>query len=181
MENMSIHELQFVIPEELYFFKEDLDSSTPVSKVTPLPAANPAPKVEIETQPLPEPIPLRGSFTKGILIIHEEEDLRDEVMEMLVNLIKAIGHSMTEVGLVSSKILEGRSLEELYALNAQKVLKFGRIKHPINAMPASDYYIHMEGETEYLFADALSTIAEDRALKGKLWKILQVLFNISKK
>lgn len=181
MENMSVNELQFVIPEELYFFKEDLESATMAPKLKNQSSEVSEPEVKMETKPATPPISLNGSFSKGILIIHEEDELQPEVMDMLVNLIKAIGHSMSEVGLVSSKSLEGRSLEDLYDLNAHKVLKFGRIKHPINAMPASDYQIHMDKETEYLFADSLSSISEDRILKSKLWNILQVLFNISKK
>src|SRR5690606_17568375 len=98
-----------------------------------------------------------------------------------VKMINAVGHSMSEVGLLSSQELEGRSLAELYDLNAHIVLKFGRLKHPINSLPASDYQIHMEGETEYLFADSLTIISENNVLKGKLWNTLKVLFNIAKK
>jgi hypothetical protein len=115
------------------------------------------------------------------LILHEEEKLADEVMEMMVKMIQAVNHSMNEAGMISSKNLEGRSLEEFMDLNAHKVLKFGRIKHPINALPAIEYTIHTEEETEYLFADSLSVIAEDRDLKVKLWNSLKILFNISKK
>ena len=191
MENMSIQELQHIITEELFFFekepkadqaKQDSNHSAETEKPKTLPktvqldGAIPA-KEELKT----EPLSVQGKFEKGILVLHEEQQLKPEVMEMLVNMINAVGHSMNEVGLLSSQELEGRTLTELYDLNAHIVLKFGRLKHPINALPASDYQIHMEGETEYLFADALSTIAEDKALKGKLWNTLKVLFNISKK
>jgi hypothetical protein len=64
-------------------------------------------------------------------------------------------------------------------LNAHVILKFGRIKHPVNAIQAMPYEVHAEEETEYLFADALSVIAEDVHLKKKLWKSLQILFNLS--
>lgn len=126
-----------------------------------------------------EPIPLQGSFTKGILIVHEEEKLNAEIMDMLVKMITACGHSMNEVGLVSSLTLENRSMEEFQALNAHVVIKFGRIKHPINQFSFGTYEIQSEGETEYLFADALSSIAEDKSLKRKLWSALQLLFNLS--
>ncbi len=191
MENMSIHELQHIITEELFFFEKEptsegaqdrANSSNESEKPKTLPrtvhieGATP-PKEELK----PEPIKVRGNFEKGILVLHEEIELKPEVMDMLVKMINAVGHSMNEVGLLSSDELEGRSLAELYDLNAHIVLKFGRVKHPINALPASDYQIHMEKETEYLFADALSTIAEDKILKGKLWNTLKTLFNIGKK
>ncbi|WP_339865020.1 hypothetical protein [uncultured Algoriphagus sp.] len=191
MENMSIQELQHIITEELFFFekepkadlaKQDSNLSAETEKPKTLPktvhlAGAKPPKEELK----PEPLVVRGKFEKGILVLHEEPQLKQEVMEMLVNMINAVGHSMNEVGMLSSTELEGRTLAELYDLNAHIVLKFGRIKHPINALPASDYQIHMEKETEYLFADALSVISEDKALKGKLWNTLKVLFNIAKK
>nr|WP_139235945.1 hypothetical protein [Algoriphagus locisalis] len=188
---MSIQELQHIITEELFFFEKEPEagqanqesnhtSETEKPKTLPktvhIDGVTP-PKEELK----PEPLSVRGKFEKGILVLHEEEQLRPEVMEMLVNMINAVGHSMNEVGLLSSKELEGRTLAELYDLNAHIVLKFGRLKHPINALPASDYQIHTEGETEYLFADALTTISEEKALKGKLWNTLKILFNISKK
>ncbi|WP_146260433.1 hypothetical protein [Algoriphagus chordae] len=188
---MSIQELQHIITEELFFFEKDpkkevekeaVNASTVSEKPRSLPktvhieAATP-PKEEIK----PEPLSVRGNFEKGILVLHEEPELKPEVMDMLVKMINAVGHSMNEVGLLSSKELEGRTLADLYDLNAHIVLKFGRLKHPINALPASDYQIHMEKETEYLFADALTTISEDKVLKGKLWNTLKILFNIAKK
>lgn len=188
---MSIQELQHIITEELFFFEKDADtkpekqsptvhseeeSPKTLPKTVHLEASVP-PKEELK----PAPLAVRGNFEKGILVLHEEEQLKPEVMEMLVNMINAVGHSMNEIGMLSSKELEGRTLAELYDLNAHIVLKFGRLKHPINALPASDYQIHTEGETEYLFADALSTISEDKALKGKLWNTLKILFNLAKK
>jgi hypothetical protein len=191
MENMSIQELQHIITEELFFFEkdsksnqspEDTNLSIEPEKPNTLPRTvhlegAPPPKEDLK----PEPLIVRGNFEKGILVLHEEQELKPEVLEMLGNMVNAVGHSMNEIGLLSSVELEGRTLSDLYDLNAHIVLKFGRIKHPINALPASDYQIHTEGETEYLFADALSTISEDKALKGKLWNTLKILFNIAKK
>jgi len=98
---------------------------------------------------------------------------------MLVKMLNACGYSMSEVGLVASEILASRNMEDFQNLNGHVVLKFGRIKHPIQQLPFSKYEIHVENETEYLFADALSTIAEDKTLKRQLWGALQLLFNLS--
>lgn len=125
------------------------------------------------------PIPVQGGFSKGILIVHEESILSPEVMDMLVKMLNACGYSMSEVGLVASEILASRNMEDFQNLNGHVVLKFGRIKHPIQQLPFSKYEIHVENETEYLFADALSTIAEDKTLKRQLWGALQLLFNLS--
>lgn len=134
---------------------------------------------EIKLESVEEQIPIKGDFSKGILVIHEEANLNAEVMDMLVKMLNACGHSMSEVGLLAAENLENRSLEEFKALNAHVVLKFGRIKHPINQLPINSYEIHTAEETEYLFADALTSISEDKGLKRQLWGALQLLFNLS--
>lgn len=194
LENLKsfLEEELFLIPEDLKKLEEELSGSGSGINLNGMPAivASPpssSPPVRSETSELEkvkeevkaEPIPLKGNFTKGILILHEESELSAEVMDMLVKMINACGHSMNEVGMVSSEVLENRSMEDFQALNAHVVLKFGRIKHPINAISAPPYEIYAEEETEYLFADALTSISEDKNLKRKLWSSLQVLFNLS--
>ena len=134
---------------------------------------------DLRNEITPEPIPVKGDFMKGILILHEESELSPEILDMLVKMINACGHSMTDVGLVSSDNLVNRSMEDFISLNSHVVLKFGRIKHPVNALPARNYEIFTDNETEYLFADSLTEIAEDKTLKRKLWTSLQKLFNLT--
>lgn len=206
MENDSLTELKWLIEEEIYLIPKDreailaqLETSPAVpssSKPTgPTPSQsrdeNTAIAVsakEIKPNPEPEnqeeelisvPIAVRGNFSKGVLILHEEPTLRPELMEMLVKMINACGHSMNEIGLLASGELEGRSMDEFKNLNAHTILKFGRINHPINAVSTRPYEVFAENETEYLFADSLSTIAEDVSLKKKLWTSLQVLFHLT--
>lgn len=206
MENFSLEELKSLIEEEIYLIPEDRkailaqlnDNSSLSSKtkstdtvlveireeITEVAVSVktletvPEPQIVVD-QPISEPIPIRGNFSKGVLILHEETNLNAEVMEMLVKMINACGHSMNEVGLVASENLEGRTMEEFQSLNAHTVLKFGRISHPINAVPARPYEVYSENETEYLFVDSLSMIGEDVNLKKKLWTSLQVLFNLT--
>jgi hypothetical protein len=174
MENNSLEELQSLITEEIFLTQEDQEVILAHLEGRTLDFK------EIESLEFPiEPIPVRGNYSKGVLILHEEKVLSSEVMEMLVNMINAVGHSMTEIGMVSSDALEDRSMEDFLSLNAHIVLKFGRIKHPINTVPAQSYEVYSENETEYLFADSLSSISEDKALKKKLWTALQVLFNLT--
>jgi hypothetical protein len=174
MENDSIAELQSLLTEELYLLSQDREEI--LRKL----AENEVPAAELtQVEPILDPIPVKGNFTKGILVVHEEQELSPEVMEMLVNMIKAVGHSMNEVGMVSSEVLENRSMEDFQALNAHVVLKFGVIKHPVNALFDQSYEVHAVDETEYLFADSLSSIFEDKKLKVKLWNSLQILFNLS--
>lgn len=197
LENLKsfLEEELFLIPEDLKKLEDELSGSGSASSsnLAPHPVAIPTTSSNTTNQAASEsfelekvkeeikvePIPMKGNFTKGIVILHEESELSPEVMDMLVKMINACGHSMNEVGMVSSEVLENRTMEDFQALNAHVVLKFGRIKHPINAVSTSPYEIYAEDETEYLFADALTVISEDKNLKRKLWNSLQILFNLS--
>ncbi len=198
MENDSLETLQtfledpiFLLPEDQEKIKQSLFGSlesqvvketTTLEKSADWSAETPEKSnlsEEVQSAPVIDPIQVRGNFTKGILVIHEESNLNAEVMDMLVKMLNACGHSMTEVGLLAAESLENRSMEEFQALNAHIVLKFGLVKHPINQLPIQPYEIHTEGETEYLFADALTSISEDKTLKRQLWGALQLLFNLS--
>ena len=161
-----------LVANETAEVEKSTDLSAGTSEVSNLPE-------EIQSAPVLDPIQVKGNFTKGILVLHEESNLNSEVMDMLVKMLNACGHSMTEVGLLAAESLENRSMEDFQALNAHVVLKFGRVKHPLNQLPVTPYEIHTEGETEYLFADALTSISEDKTLKRQLWTTLQLLFNLS--
>ena len=199
MENDSLESLSTFLEEPIFLLEEDQKSIAAAlqvsvgSEIAPAEVLNTSissrenvatdsltpTDQEIKLEAVEEPIPIKGDFSKGILVIHEEANLNAEVMDMLVKMLNACGHSMSEVGLLAAENLENRSLEEFKALNAHVVLKFGRIKHPINQLPINPYEIHTEEETEYLFADALTSISEDKGLKRQLWGALQLLFNLS--
>jgi len=198
MENDSLESLQTFLEDSIFLLPEDqkkieqslfgtsesqvgnktvfVEKSTDLNTETPEKSNLPE---EVQSAPVLDPIQVRGNFTKGILVLHEESSLNSEVMDMLVKMLNACGHSMTEVGLLAAESLENRSMEDFQALNAHVVLKFGRVKHPLNQLPVTPYEIHTEGETEYLFADALTSISEDKTLKRQLWTTLQLLFNLS--
>ena len=198
MENDSLESLQTFLEDSIFLLPEDqkkieqslfrtsesqvgnktevVEKSADLNAETPEKSNLPE---EVQSAPVLDPIQVRGNFTKGILVVHEESSLNSEVMDMLVKMLNACGHSMTEVGLLAAESLENRSMEDFQALNAHVVLKFGRVKHPLNQLPVTPYEIHTEGETEYLFADALTSISEDKTLKRQLWTTLQLLFNLS--
>ena len=198
MENDSLESLQTFLEDSIFLLPEDqkkieqslfgtsesqvakeivaVEKSADLSDETPEKSNLPE---EVQSAPISDPIQVRGNFTKGILVVHEESNLNSDVMDMLVKMLNACGNSMTEVGLLAAESLENRSMEDFQALNAHVVLKFGRVKHPINQLPITPYEIHTEGETEYLFADALTSISEDKTLKRQLWTTLQLLFNLS--
>ena len=176
MENL--HELASFLEEDLYLLPEDKNLIKSALLQTKKSTSITQVKEEIVEEIQLPPIPVKGNFSKGILILHEESELSPEVMDMLVKMVNACGHSMTEIGLVKAEDLENRSMDDFNALNAHTVLKFGRVKHLINSIPAPTYEVYTEEETEYLFADSLTAISEDKELKKKLWQALQKLFKL---
>lgn len=196
MEEISIHHLSQFITEDIFLLPDEfqITSQPKAIDLSALGTSNLNPSTPLifsdskesisgntSTQTFQEdPIPVLGNFEKGVLILIEEVILRPEVMDMLVKMLNAVGHSMNEVGIIHSNTLDKRSMRELQSLNAHTLLKFGRLPHPISSLPATPYHVYVEGAVQYLFADALSTISEDNLLKKKLWVALQILFNISK-
>ncbi|WP_297334957.1 hypothetical protein [Algoriphagus sp.] len=190
MEKSSLETLQFILTENIFLIKKEIPKILKDIQETDLQSnefqepntnqiASSADELNQKEAQVPDPIQVLGKFEKGILILHEEETLNEEVMDLLVKILQAVGHSLNSVGMVSSKALTGQTLADFHALNAHTVIKFGRIQHPINSLPINNYQIHTEEETEYLFADSLSQIAENKALKAKLWNNLKILFNLA--
>lgn len=193
MENESLHSLKLLFGEDIYLLPEEIDLilgqdkkepeiSIEVTDSSPSPYSSeteePEEKEVFEVREATPPI-VRGNFGKGIVVLHEEEELNEEMLDLLSKMISAVSHSMSDVGLLNSRELEGKSLEDFYAINAHKVIKFGKIAHPINALPIPDYQVKTEEETEFLFANSLTQISMDRSLKKKLWESLKTLFNVN--
>lgn len=131
----------------------------------------------------PEEVPaleFEGGFEKAILVVHEEVGLKPELREMLFNLFGALQCSLKDIALVDSNQLEALPMETVIALNPSKVIVFGLVRHDLMAIQKNKYEIVQEDGVEYLFADALTIIAENKDLKRKLWKEIQVFFNINK-
>src|SRR5690606_29634714 len=119
MEHDSLEALKSLIEEEIYLIPEDrekilaeLEISTKASPTEIIAKDSPLPPVAEDkklvatvqaTQPevtsavikdefVVKPITVIGNFSRGVLILHEEAALRDELMEMLVKMINACGH-----------------------------------------------------------------------------------------
>lgn len=123
MEKSTLGQLQYILTEDLFLVKEDIPdligqteknrTQSTESKEYLSENVESEDTTSIVEEPInPEPIPVKGQFEKGILILHEEDQLSDEIMELLSKILQAVGLSMNSVGLLSSEGLSGRSLEE---------------------------------------------------------------------
>lgn len=136
-----------------------------------------------ETDGMDDEIPTiayEGGFEKGILVVHDESELRKELHEMLFNLFGALQCSLKDIALVRSADLEGLPMESLLDLAPSKVVVFGLVRHDLMAFQKNKYETIQEEGIEYLFADSLSLMSENKELKKQLWKEIQVMFNIKK-
>ncbi|WP_194775638.1 hypothetical protein [Pararhodonellum marinum] len=120
-----------------------------------------------------------GQFEKGVLVVYQGKSLKTEESVFLMRIMEAVNCSLKDIALVSSEHLQEASLDAIDRLNPNKILVFGNFAHPLMKKRNDLYDIRALDEVEYLFADELSELSVNRPLKGKLWKQLQVLFNIN--
>ncbi|WP_460539078.1 hypothetical protein [Echinicola sediminis] len=125
-------------------------------------------------------ISYEGEFEKGLLVVYQGEQLDEDLKTFLLKILRAVSHSLKDIALVASNHLEELHPRAVNQMNPHKVLIFGRMSHPIIKLKETSYEITSHQDVEYLFADDISVIFDDEGLKRKLWKSLQVFFNISK-
>ncbi|WP_009033747.1 hypothetical protein [Indibacter alkaliphilus] len=180
MESQNLHYLSLFLDQEIYLMPEDRDSLSKQadsqvlteSSVEQIPEEEVEEKLELEYQ---------GGFEKGILVVFEGKELEKEHHDLLFNILNAVNCSLKDVALCSDMSLNLVSPDYISNMAPNKVIIFGNIHHDIISLKKKDYSILQEEGTEYLFADGLKTISEDKNLKRALWTALQVLFNITGK
>jgi hypothetical protein len=105
--------------------------------------------------------------------------LPDEELSFLANVLAACKLSIADIGIINVDGLEQTDLQGIIDEEAKNVLLFGvqplAIGLPIN-FPSFQLQ-GFNGRT-YLQAPALSLVADDKALKTRLWTSLKTLFNI---
>ncbi|AGA79935.1 hypothetical protein Echvi_3723 [Echinicola vietnamensis DSM 17526] len=190
MEEMDIDKLGFFIEEDIFLIPEDAqeilladkfkdvaeDIPEELAEDTEETTAGAAPE---ETNPLPS-LAYDGDFEKGLLVIHQDDPLGEDLKTFLLKILRAVSYSLKDIALVPASRVAELPPEAILQLNPHKVLVFGRLNHPIIQHKETAYEVTSDGETEFLFADGLPVIFEDESLKRQLWKSLQVLFNINK-
>lgn len=127
-------------------------------------------------EPAPEPISFefKGENKKGIAILFQNEndtslDPADETL--LLNILKAVGLSMEDVAIINHSV----GVDWKDKVKISKVLVFGISQEAYNHTGELYSIAEKEGRS-WLFAHSLTELANDKVLKGKLWKSLQSLF-----
>ncbi|RZS98224.1 hypothetical protein [Cecembia calidifontis] len=182
MENHSIHDLALFLDTDLYVLPEERKQLIQnLEKQPALSVKNTVQEVEIREEEESISMEFEGGFEKGVLIAYEGQTLSPHLSELLFKILNAVGCSLKDIALLSSPQIEGTNMEIIQALGPEKVIVFGNLKHDLMASKRKNYEIQILEGVEYLFADELNAIHDDKNLKISLWTQLQALFNISKK
>lgn len=186
MAALNLQELSLILDQDLIIHPDDihqalatarqhLDSPRPDSQQV-LAAEVP---VEEEYQAEVKKLRYEGNFEKGILVVYQGKVLDSEHREFLFKVLGAVGCSLKDIALVSTRHLLELPPESIDQLSPSKCLVFGSFNHPVMKFKTTNYEI-VSGEREYFFADALEDLPDNVQLKRNLWNGLQVLFQIKK-
>ena len=178
MENMGIHELGLILDQEIYILPEEKNQLLTISMSSNL-EENPISQEEFEEEPVL--LEYEGGFEKGILVIYEGKSLESSLSDYLFKILGAVACSLKDIALANSENTEITTMASITALNPNKIIVFGKVRHEIMMSVKKSYEVHQEDEIEFLFADDLKQISERLDLRKSLWRELQVLFNITKK
>ncbi len=118
-----------------------------------------------------------GNFQKGVLILYQGSGLSGASQTFLMNILKAVNHSLKDIALISETALLNGHPDSITRLNPQNILIFGKLNHTIMQRKKENYIIVQDNHA-CLYADDLREIEANKPLKLKLWTALQVLFNI---
>ncbi|MCS4434600.1 hypothetical protein [Aquiflexum gelatinilyticum] len=179
MENLRIHDLGLILDNEIYLLPEETELLL-AKRQNELLEENPiAQQEEFEEEAVA--LEYEGGFEKGILVIYEGKSLESNLSDYLFKILGAVSCSPKDIALASSEKTEKTSMASISALNPNRIIVFGKVRHEIMMSVKKTYEVHQEDDIEYLFADDLKQISESLDLRKALWKELQVLFNITKK
>lgn len=162
--------------------------AAPPAPRTGPPAAPPAPAApSIEPPVAPRtpaavpPLKYLGENQQHILILVRDTSavfLEEKAFQFLLSVLEACKLSMACVALVNLAGETARSPEAIAdELGSTQVLLFGIDIGALDLpMVFPTYQVQPHGRRTYLGADALSQIAEERTLKGRLWACLKQMF-----
>lgn len=179
MENMTIHELGMILDNEIYVLPEEKNQLLTFVTLPKLEENSLYQEEEFGEEPVQ--LEYEGGFEKGILVIYEGKSLESSLSDYLFKIFGAVSCSLKDIALANSEDTELTTMSSITALNPNKIIVFGKVRHEIMMSVKKTYEVHQEEEIEYLFADDLKQISESLDLRKALWKELQVLFNITKK
>ena len=186
MEVLNLQQLSLILDQDLVIHPKDVHQLATTQRELPDSPRSDTTQVivaevlaEEQYQQEVKELSYEGNFEKGVLVVFEGNSLDSGHREFLFKVLGAVGCSLKDVALVSTKHLLELPPESIDHLSPRKCLIFGSFNHPMMKFKKTNYEI-VSGEREYFFADALADLADNVQLKRNLWNGLQVLFQIKK-
>lgn len=186
MEVLNLQQLSLILDQDLVIHPEDVHQPATTQRELPDSPRFDTTQVivaevlaEEQYQQEVKELSYEGNFEKGVLVVFQGNSLDSGHREFLFKVLGAVGCSLKDVALVSTKHLLELPPESIDHLSPRKCLIFGSFNHPMMKFKKANYEI-VSGEREYFFADALVDLADNVQLKRNLWNGLQVLFQIKK-
>ena len=156
MEKLSPNQLHVLYEDPIYV----LDKSI-----------NPEKPVEVDNEQADEEvINYKGGFDKKVLVLVQLQngaDIAPDDEAFLLKIMSAVNLSLTDIAIMNTEV--SSAWQE--SLNPDLVLGFGLSSTPIDL-----YSIQKLDNATHFYADNLSTIADNVALKRQLWESLKKMF-----
>lgn len=186
---------QFFADETIFFVNEAVSSKTNAGKIKAtqnrqLPEQQQTKVFEkvniVKSEQAITPEPSAWIYKQKVLILVSEpklEFLSDTDAELLQNILKAVNLTLDEVDLLNVDTLETSDFKPMLATKVvHHVITFGipmkRLQLEILLAP---YQIKKVEGVNFLFADPLPTLHQDKNRKKALWECLQKMFGIISK
>ncbi len=179
---MSLHHLGLFLDADIIIVKEEISTLTSTLQNNPEEESNmsiDSIESSVENEESIELV-FEGKFEKGVLLVYEGSHLESKLREFLFKILNAVNCSVKDVALSSSESVEEIPMAVIQHMNPNKIIAFGKVRHRLMNYKKHAYEVHYEDGVEFLFADSLTEIYENVALKKALWEKLQVLFDIKK-
>lgn len=181
---MNLKEISLFLTEPIVLIPDDVSNQVRINLSDKSSSAEPSSKEALTDQESEENeieeldiASYEGNFQKGLLILYQGAELSTESQTFLMNVLKAVNHSLKDIALISETALLNGHPDSISRLNPQNILIFGKLNHSIMQMKKENYAIVQDDHT-CLFSDELREIEGNKLLKKSLWTALQVLFDI---
>ena len=126
-------------------------------------------------------LPFIGKNKSGVVVVldvHKGILFKTKEFTLLVKIIKAIKLEVEDCAIINIHDNPQMTSEQILALNPSKVLYFGDNLIEKFARTKTVYQVKSVGKVQQFLAENLTIIERDKAKKLKLWKGLQLLFEL---
>ncbi len=120
----------------------------------------------------------KGENQKQFLILYAESDEQEETLLFLAKILQAIEHNLLEdtFSIKMSNLSQIKFIDLQEKINCKTLLSFGIPPKQLGLLYSIQKYTKTDLlDTQFIFADTLQAISQDKQLKAALWQSLKSL------